>query len=295
VVYPRGEFPPLKWRWHLPDLTDLIQGGAINVLFDTTVERVEPEHLLVSSRGETRRIPCEQVIVQIGFEPARDVFRAAGVECDEDGRPTFDPRTMQTNVPGVYVAGSLVMGPVENRLFIATIRNHGKAIISHVLGEPSPLASTNVDDVGKLLDSYEALKDRPDLDYVLDLVPVVMGDLPHQWLDVFHPMLPPTGAVPKGTRSPWADRFILDMLPERHFRGGVEFKGRGVSPGTVRALRLADGKLRLREILAIIEEETPEAEQRKLIRAVLDDILTLLYDGKLAWRTAPLGRHDRPT
>jgi thioredoxin reductase (NADPH) len=293
VVYPRSRFDPLKWRWHLPDLADLIQSGAIRVLFDTTVERVEPEHLTVSSRGETQRIPCDQVIAQIGFEPGKDILRAAGVQCDEAGRPTFDPRTMQTNVPGVYVAGSMVMGAAENPLFIATIRNHGKAIISHVLGEPSPLASRNVDDTVKLLACYEDLKDRLDLGHGLELVPVVMGDLPYQWLDVFHPMLPPTEAVKEGALPPWADRFILDMLPERHFRGGVDFKGHGVSPGTVRALRLADGKLRLREILATIEDEATEAEQQEVVRTVLGDILTLLYEGKLSWRSAPLGRHDR--
>jgi thioredoxin reductase (NADPH) len=293
VVYPRGEFHPTKWRWHLPDIADLIQGGAIRVLFDTTVERVEPEHLVLSSRGDTQRIPCDWVIVQIGFAPGKDVLRAAGVQCDEAGRPTFDPRTMQTNVPGVYVAGSLVMGSAENPLFIATIRNHGKAIISHVLEEPSPLASSHGGDLGKLLASYEELKDKVDLGYVLDLVPVVMGDLPYQWLDVFHPMLSPSEAVPLGTQRPWADRRILDLLPERHFRGGVDFKGHGVPPATVRALRLADGKLRLREILAAVADAATEAEAQELVRTVLNDIVTLLYDGKLAWRPAPLGRHDR--
>lgn len=294
VVYPRSEFQPQRWRWHLPDIADLIQDGAIRVLFDTTVEGVEPEHLLVSSRGDTRRIPCDWLIVQIGFEPGKDVLRAAGVQYDEAGRPTFDPWTMQTNVPGIYVAGSVVMGAGENQLFIPSLRNHGKAIISHVLGEPSPLASRDAGDVGKLLVSYEELKDKLDLGYLLDLVPVVIGDLAYQWLDVFHPLLSRFGAIPEGTQSPWADRHILDLLPERHFRGGADFKGLSVSSGTVRALRLADGKLRLSEILATIEEEAPEAEQKELVRTVLDDILALLFDGKLAWRPAPLGRHDRP-
>ena len=149
------------------------------------------------------------------------------------------------------------------------------------------------DDIGKLLACYEDLKDELALGYALDLVPVVMGDLPHQWLDVFHPMLSPSASVKEGTQRPWKDRYVLDMLPERHFRGGVDYKGHGVSPGTVRALRLADGKLRLREILAAIAEEETEAEPQQLIRTVLGDMLTLLYEGKLSWRSAPLGRHDR--
>ncbi|MFL5348997.1 MAG: NAD(P)-binding domain-containing protein [Hyalangium sp.] len=294
VVYPRGEFHSRKWRWHLPDLARLIQGEAIRVLFNTTVERVEPEHLLVSSRGETQRIPCDWVIVQIGFEPGKDVLRVAGIQYDEAGCPLFDPLTMQTNVPGVYVAGSLVMGAFENPLFISSIRHHGKAIISHVLGEPSPLASSRkADDAGKLLAGYEGLKDKLDLDYLLDLVPVVIGDLPYQWLDVFHPLLSTFGTEGDGPPKAWADRCILDMLPERHFRGGVDFKGHGVSPGTVRALRMADGKLRLGEILSAIEEEAPEAAQKGLIQSVLEDLLALLYQGKLSWRPTPLGRHDR--
>lgn len=293
IVYSRSQFDELKWRWHLRDIADLIQGGAISVLFDTTVERVEEEHLVVSSRGETRRIPCDWLIVQIGFEPGKAVLQAAGVQCDDDGHPTFDPRTLQTNVPGVYAAGTLVTGAVENQLFIPAIRNHGKAIIAHVLGEPSPLGSRQADDVSTLWASYKELEDELDPRQVLELVPVVIGDLPYQWLDLFQPTLATPGAAPQPAQRPAEARCILDALPERHFRGGADFKGYSVSAATVRALRLADGKLRLREILAAIQEEASEAERQELIRTVLDDMLTLLYEGKLSWRPTPLGRHDR--
>lgn len=295
VVYPGSEFHPLKWRWHLRDVADLVQGGAIRVLFDTTVERVEEEHLVVSSRGETRRIHCDWVIVQIGFEPGKDVLRAAGVAHDEEGRPTFDPRTMRTNVPGVYVAGTLVTGAVENQLFIPAIRHHGKAIIAHLLGEPSPLASKNMEDAGALWARYRELEDEPDPNHVLDLVPVVVGDLPYQWLDLFQPMIYAPRTAPEGAQSPPAHRSILDVLPERHFRGGPDFKGCAVSPDTLRALRLADGKLRIREILMVIKGDATGAAEHELIQTVLADLLTLLYEGKLAWRPAPLGRHDRTT
>ncbi|HRR26622.1 MAG TPA: hypothetical protein P5300_08005, partial [Acidobacteriota bacterium] len=47
--------------------------------------------------------------------------------------PRHDPDTLETNVPGVYVAGSVVSGLETNRIFIENGRFHGERIIPHII------------------------------------------------------------------------------------------------------------------------------------------------------------------
>jgi thioredoxin reductase (NADPH) len=51
---------------------------------------------------------------------------------EETREPAFDPDTMETNVPGVYVAGVLAAGDDANRIFIENGRHHGRKIVAHL-------------------------------------------------------------------------------------------------------------------------------------------------------------------
>ena len=49
--------------------------------------------------------------------------------------PTFDPQTCETNVPGLYVAGTLHAGRDTNRIFIENSREHAPLIVDDLLGK----------------------------------------------------------------------------------------------------------------------------------------------------------------
>ena len=48
--------------------------------------------------------------------------------------PMHDPATMETNVSGLYIAGSIAAGRNNNKIFIENGRLHGKSIIPSILG-----------------------------------------------------------------------------------------------------------------------------------------------------------------
>ena len=50
----------------------------------------------------------------------------------ETGIPAHDPDTMQTDVPGVYIAGVLAAGYNANKIFIENGREHGPRIVTNV-------------------------------------------------------------------------------------------------------------------------------------------------------------------
>ena len=86
--------------------------------------------------------------MQIGYEQDTTLLAMAGVELDGDCRaPRYDMRTMETNIPGVYVAGTAVGGTQDKyRVFIENCHVHVGRILAALTGTeppatPAPLAA----------------------------------------------------------------------------------------------------------------------------------------------------------
>ena len=77
------------------------------------------------------------MLLLVGYEADMSLCRMAGVELQGDGQaPAHDPDTMQTNVPGVYVAGTAVAGTQDRyRLFIENCHVHVERILAHLTGQ----------------------------------------------------------------------------------------------------------------------------------------------------------------
>ena len=65
--------------------------------------------------------------------PMADFERRAGVDVDPETLiPTYDPDTCESNVPGLYIAGTLQAGRWTDRIFIENSRDHGPKIVEHL-------------------------------------------------------------------------------------------------------------------------------------------------------------------
>jgi thioredoxin reductase (NADPH) len=74
-----------------------------------------------------------------GFAPNVELLRNSGVEIDpQTGIPRHDPSTLETNVPGVFIAGVVVAGFDANKVFIENGRYHGDKIVARLKGLPAP-------------------------------------------------------------------------------------------------------------------------------------------------------------
>jgi thioredoxin reductase (NADPH) len=73
--------------------------------------------------------------------------RVAGVELHGESEvPRFDPATMQTNVPGIYVAGTVVGGTQQKyKLFIENCHVHVDRIVASLTGSAPPQAPSPPD------------------------------------------------------------------------------------------------------------------------------------------------------
>ena len=118
--------------WVLPDIENRIKAGDIRALFETTVQRINADSILVEGRHR-EEFPNHTVFVMIGYCPDTSLLRQVGVEIDADSQaPDHNPETMQTNVQGIFVAGSIAAGRFNNKIFIENGRAHGKLIVDAI-------------------------------------------------------------------------------------------------------------------------------------------------------------------
>ncbi len=118
--------------WVLPDITNRLTGGEIPAYWEQRVTRITPEAVILRHErtGRTTVLLNDWVLALTGWRPEPTLLRAVGVETDlETGIPNHDPRTMETNVAGVFIAGVMAAGNNANKVFIENGRNHGGRIV----------------------------------------------------------------------------------------------------------------------------------------------------------------------
>ena len=128
--------------WVRPDIENRIKAGEIRALFQTHVTRFEPEGVRVSGPDGEQTLPAAQVFALTGYHPDFAFLRKIGVELDPNtNKPRLDPKTLQSNVPGLYLAGVVIGGNYTSEIFIENGRFHGKQIVAALTGSPLEVAS----------------------------------------------------------------------------------------------------------------------------------------------------------
>jgi len=118
--------------WIRPDLLNRIKEGSIRAIMEGVVSEIAPALISVKkSDGETLQVENDFVFALTGYHPDFDFLRAIGVKIDpETCRPQCDTTTLESNVPGIYLAGVIIAGMDTNEIFIENGRFHGAQIIA---------------------------------------------------------------------------------------------------------------------------------------------------------------------
>ena len=130
LVYRGSALKPSVKYWLRPDIENRIKAGEIAARWSTTVCAITPRHVTVQdSSGTTSELPADLVYLLTGYQPDFDLFRRIGLELDPaSGKPAHDPQTLETNVPGIHVAGSVTAGRFISEIFIENGRYDGEKI-----------------------------------------------------------------------------------------------------------------------------------------------------------------------
>ena len=126
--------------WVLPDFSNRVAEGSITAIWNSRVTAIGSEDVtLCSTDGTTSTIPADHIFLMTGFAPNVDLLRQVGVSINPTtGIPVHDPATLETDVPGIFVAGVVIAGYDANKVFIENGRFHGDQIVARILGRPAP-------------------------------------------------------------------------------------------------------------------------------------------------------------
>ena len=143
----RGDALPeddLKY-WLRPEITGLVKKGRIAAHYSTDVVEIGPDRVTLRRNagpreGETFDVAADFVLPMIGYEQDRSIFEAAGVKLvGPDHAPAYDERTMETNVPGLYVAGTAIGGTQgKYHVYLENCHVHGERIVAAITGAAVP-------------------------------------------------------------------------------------------------------------------------------------------------------------
>jgi thioredoxin reductase (NADPH) len=116
--------------WILPDVNNRIKNDEITAYFSSNVTNISEDDVTLSTPAGTVTIGNHFVFALTGYHPDFDFIEQLGVKLDEanDRVPICDPATLESNVPGIYLAGVIVAGERTNEIFIENGRFHGQLI-----------------------------------------------------------------------------------------------------------------------------------------------------------------------
>jgi thioredoxin reductase (NADPH) len=125
--------------WVLPDFENRVKEGAIAVRWNSRIHAINPQSVIVGRGEDEEALPASRVYLMTGFAPNVDLLAKKGVPIDSaTGIPSHDPETLETAVPGLFIAGVVVAGYDANKVFIENGRFHGDKIVARLTGAAAP-------------------------------------------------------------------------------------------------------------------------------------------------------------
>ncbi len=121
--------------WIKPDIENRLKAGEVTGLLNTTVKEFKKDVVVVKTPQGERHIPAKQVFALTGYHPDYRFIESLGVELDPVTRkPKLNLETLESNVPGIHLAGVVVGGRETGEIFIENGRFHGKQIAAALAG-----------------------------------------------------------------------------------------------------------------------------------------------------------------
>lgn len=116
--------------WILPDINNRIRNGEIHAFFNSTVQQITEDTVTLQTPQGEVTLKNDFAFALTGYRPDFRFLEGMGVQLDEDNDrcPVVTRDTLESNVPGIYLAGVIVAGERTNEIFIENGRFHGALI-----------------------------------------------------------------------------------------------------------------------------------------------------------------------
>lgn len=130
--------------WIKPDIENRIKAGQVKAYFNSTVKEITADHVVLKTLDGDVTLANDWVFALTGYHPDFEFICNLGCRLrgDDDKKPVVNPKTLESSVPGIYLAGVIVAGMRTNEIFIENGRFHGQAIAADLKEKLKPVEVT---------------------------------------------------------------------------------------------------------------------------------------------------------
>jgi thioredoxin reductase (NADPH) len=121
--------------WVKPDIENRIKEGSIKAYFQSNLSAIREKEVDIQTPDGLVTIPNDYVLAMTGYKPDLKFLERTGVLLSPDLKllPTYNPETMESNLPGIYLAGVICGGMDTHSWFIENSRIHAPVIIKNIV------------------------------------------------------------------------------------------------------------------------------------------------------------------
>lgn len=121
--------------WVKPDIENRIAEGNIKAHFNSELLEIKENSVIFrNENGEIQEIDNDFVLAMTGYLPDFNFLKNSGIDLqDECLNPVYNPETMESNIPNLYLAGVVCGGKDTHLWFIENSRIHAEMIVQHIV------------------------------------------------------------------------------------------------------------------------------------------------------------------
>lgn len=123
--------------WVRPDIINRIEEGRITAYFEASLLEIRDKSVLIQTVKGIEEIDNDFVLAMTGYRPDKKLLESVNVTFSNDGKeqPLYDDTSMETNIPGLFLAGVICGGMETHKWFIENSRAHAALIIDKIMRE----------------------------------------------------------------------------------------------------------------------------------------------------------------
>lgn len=121
--------------WVRPDIMNRIEEGSIKAYYNSRLVAVREDEADIQTPEKLITVKNDFVIAMTGYLPNFELLEKFGIiiSADADKKPFYNEETMETNQPGIYLAGVVCGGMNTHKWFIENSRCHADMIVHDIL------------------------------------------------------------------------------------------------------------------------------------------------------------------
>lgn len=121
--------------WVRPDIENRIKESSIKAYFNANITEIREKEVDIEGEDGKFTLANDFVLAMTGYQPNFNFLKSLGITIDTDEMltPNHNPETMESNVPGIYLAGVICGGLQTNKWFIENSRVHAGIIINEIM------------------------------------------------------------------------------------------------------------------------------------------------------------------